>query len=188
MIFTMLNRNDAAAVRWGLLLIILSIRGIIVWGFESPSGGDIFCLKKRQHFHKNIRSYVENEWYCPRTVNILNVKLIQKYLYRQSQHSKTWDSKFWPWLLKLLEDSAWIRRFGVRVPPGRDIFCLKDFVTFTRTSVRVSKMNAVVRAQLTFQTLPLLQNVCLEIAIRACKRVTSTCSFLIYRGLLNFKG
>ena len=31
------------------------------------------------------------------------------------------------------------------------IFCLKNFDTFTRTLVRVSKMNAVARAQSTFQ-------------------------------------
>ena len=40
---------------------------------------------------------------------------------------------------------------------GRDIFCLKNFDTFTRTPVRVSKVNAVARAQLTFQMLTLLQ-------------------------------
>ena len=34
---------------------------------------------------------------------------------------------------------------------SRDIFCLKNFDTFTRTPVHVSKMNAVARAQLTFQ-------------------------------------
>ena len=43
------------------------------WGFESPSGRDIFCLKKRRHFHKNIRPCVENECCCPRKVNISNV-------------------------------------------------------------------------------------------------------------------
>ena len=31
-------------------------------------------------------------------------------------------------------------------PPGRDIFCLKNFDTVTRTPVRVSKINAVARA------------------------------------------
>ena len=41
-------------------------------------------------------------------------------------------------------------------PSGRDIFCLKNFDTFPRTPVRVSKMNAVARAQLTFQMLTLL--------------------------------
>ena len=35
--------------------------------------------------------------------------------------------------------------------------CLKDFDTFTRTSVRVSRMNAVACAQLTFQMLTLLK-------------------------------
>ena len=37
----------------------------------------------------------------------------------------------------------------------RDIFCLKNFHTFTWTTVRVSKMNAFARAQLTFQMLTL---------------------------------
>ena len=41
------------------------------WGFESP----IRSLKL-QHFHKNIRSYVENE--CLHTVNISNVILTTK--------------------------------------------------------------------------------------------------------------
>ena len=39
----------------------------------------------------------------------------------------------------------------------RDIFCLKNFDTFKRTSVRVSKMNAVAPALLTFQMLTLLK-------------------------------
>ena len=39
---------------------------------------------------------------------------------------------------------------------GRDIFCLKNFDTFTRTPVRVSKMKAVAHAQLTFLMLTLL--------------------------------
>ena len=42
-------------------------------------------------------------------------------------------------------------------PSGRDIFCLKNFDTFPRTPVRVSEMNAVARAQLTFQILTLFK-------------------------------
>ena len=42
---------------------------------------------------------------------------------------------------------------GFESSSGRDIFCLKNFDTFTRTSVRVSKMNAVVHVQLTIQIL-----------------------------------
>ena len=37
--------------------------------------------------------------------------------------------------------------WGFESPSGRDIFCLKSFDTFPRTPVRVSKMNAVARAQ-----------------------------------------
>ena len=36
-------------------------------------------------------------------------------------------------------------------PSGWGIFCLKNFDTFTRISVRVSKMNAVAQAQLNFE-------------------------------------
>ena len=39
------------------------------WGLDSPSGRDIFCLKKVWHFYNGIRSCVLNE--C--TINILNV-------------------------------------------------------------------------------------------------------------------
>ena len=44
-------------------------------------------------------------------------------------------------------------RWGFESPSDRDIFCLKIFDTFKRTAVRVSKMNAVARAQLTIQIL-----------------------------------
>ena len=53
-------------------------------------------------------------------------------------------------------DTAWIQGSGVRVPSGRDIFGIKTFDTFTSTSVRVSKMNAVFRAELAFQMVALL--------------------------------
>ena len=39
----------------------------------------------------------------------------------------------------------------------RDIFCLKNFHTLTRTPVRVLKTNAVACAQLIFEMLTLLQ-------------------------------
>ena len=48
-------------------------------------------------------------------------------------------------------------KVGFESPSGWDIFCLKNFDTFTRTPVRVSKINAISRAQLTFQMLTLLQ-------------------------------
>ena len=52
------------------------------------------------------------------------------------------------------ESEGW----GFEFLSGGDIFCLKNFDTFTITSVRVSKMNAVARAQLTFPMLTLLKN------------------------------
>ena len=60
-------------------------------------------------------------------------------------------------------DNIWsdngFQRLGFEPPSGRDIFCLKNFDTFTRTSVRVSKINAVTRTQLSFQMLTLLPKI-----------------------------
>ena len=56
----------------------------------------------------------------------------------------------------LLERADVTAGWGFDSSSGRDIFCLKHFDTVTRTSVCVSKMNAVARAQLTFQMLTLL--------------------------------
>ena len=50
------------------------------------------------------------------------------------------------------ESEGW----GLEFLTGRDIFCHNNFDTFTRTSVRLSKMNALAHAQLTFQMLSLL--------------------------------
>ena len=44
-------------------------------------------------------------------------------------------------------------------PSGRDIFCLKNFDTFTRTSVCELKMNTVAKTQLTFQMLTAQTNI-----------------------------
>ena len=77
--------------------------------------------------------------------------LLKKYLYRQIQCSKIWDSKF----LDLIAQE--VRAFGMNPKVGGRVFCLKNFDTFTRTPDRVSQMNAVARAQLTYQMLTLLQ-------------------------------
>ena len=47
------------------------------WGFEPPQVSSI----KKWHFHKNIRSCVENDCGCPRTVNISNVNITSKLTY-----------------------------------------------------------------------------------------------------------
>ena len=51
------------------------------------------------------------------------------------------------------ESEGW----GFESLSGWDIFCLKNVDTFTRTSARVSKMNADARAHSTFQILPLFK-------------------------------
>ena len=49
--------------------------------------------------------------------------------------------------------------WGFESPSGRGIFCLKNFDTFTKTSVRVLKMNVVSRVQLTYLMLTLLKKI-----------------------------
>ena len=44
------------------------------------------------------------------------------------------------------ESEGW----GFESLSGRDIFCLKNFYTFTSLSIGMSKMNAVAYTQLTF--------------------------------------
>ena len=70
----------------------------------------------------------------------------KKYLYRYYI--------FISWSIRH-ESEGW----GFESPSGRDIFCLKNFDTFTRTLFRVSKMNAVASAQSTFQMSTLLKNI-----------------------------
>ena len=94
-------------------------------------------------YNKHIN---ENECCFLRTVKFQMLTLLKKNLYRQSQYSKTWDSY-------RQESEGW----GLESPSGRDIFCVKIVDTFTRTSVRVSKMNVVARAEFIFQMLNILQ-------------------------------
>ena len=50
---------------------------------SSPSQVETFSvLKKLWHFHKNIRSCVENECCCPRTLDISNVNFTSKTPFR----------------------------------------------------------------------------------------------------------
>ena len=125
-------------------------------------GSSHFLSSKHWHFHKNIRSCVENEWWCPRRVNISNVNFTNIYIYHQSQYSKIWDSKCLALITQMLRAFGINPKVGLRVPLRSRHFCRRNFDTFTRISVRVSKMNDVARAQLTFQVLTLLQ-ICIHI-------------------------
>ena len=49
------------------------------------------------------------------------------------------------------------KEWGFGSLSDQDILCLKNIDTFSRIPVRVSKINAVVHAQLTFKMLNLLQ-------------------------------
>ena len=127
------------------------------WGFESPSGRDIFCLKKVGSFTRTpVRVTKMNV--VSRAQLIFQMLTLFKNIYttRASVQKHGIANAWW---LKWLEHSAWIRRLGVWVRWGSRHFLSQNFDTFTTTSVRVSKMNVVARAQLTFQMLTLLKNI-----------------------------
>ena len=122
-------------------------------GVRVPLRSRHFLSQKLWHFHKSARSCGENECCCSHTVNISNVNFTSKIstppepvFNNMGQQMSGPDSI-------RHESGGW----GFESPSGRDIFCLKNFDTFRRTPVRVSEMNAVARAQLTFQMITLLQ-------------------------------
>ena len=120
-------------------------------GSSSPS--QVETSQKLWHLHKNISSCVGNECCNPRTVNISNVNFTSNIsILPEPVFNNMGQQMFGPDKLKRLEHLAWLQRLGVE-----NIFCLKSFDTFTRTSVRVSQMNAAARAQLIFQMLTLLR-------------------------------
>ena len=63
------------------------------WGFESPSGRDIFCLKNVDTFPKTPVPVPKMNAAAHAQLTFQMLTLLQKYLYRQSQYSTTWDSK-----------------------------------------------------------------------------------------------
>ena len=84
--------------------------------------------------------------------------LLEKYLYHQSQYSKTWDNKCLALITQMVRAFGMNPKVGGSSPSQVETFSLsKNFHIFIRTSVGVSKMNAVARAQLAFQMLTLLQ-------------------------------
>ena len=86
------------------------------------------------------------------------VTLLKKYLYRQSQYSKPWDSKCLALIAQMVRAFGTNPKVGGSNPPQVETFSVsKNVDPFTRTSVRVPKMNAIVHAQLTFQIVILLQ-------------------------------
>ena len=110
--------------------------------------------------HKNTRSCAENECCCPRTINISNVNFTSKISIPPEPLFKNMGQQMYdPDSSNSLSIRHESEGWGFESSSGGDIFCLKNFVTFTRTPVRVSKINAVARSQSTFQTLTLLKHI-----------------------------
>ena len=105
------------------------------------------------------------QWHDLASPQIQQVRWIYLIIYHQS-HIKTWDSNC------LAPIAQTVRPFGMNPkvwgssPPQAETFSVpKRFYTFTRPSIRVSKMNGVAHTQLTFQTLTLLQEISIPPAL-----------------------
>ena len=121
-------------------------------GGSSPSP----CLKNGDTFTRT--SFVCRKWMLlPRTVNISNANFTSKIYIPPKPVFKTWDSKRLALIAQMVRAFGMARRLGVRFPFRAKIFCLKNFDTFTRTSVPVSKTNVVAHAQLKIQNITVLR-------------------------------
>ena len=66
-------------------------------GGSNPPQVETFSVSKILTLCKNIRSYVENECCCPRTVNISNVNFILKNIYTAKYSTlKNGTANVWP--------------------------------------------------------------------------------------------
>ena len=107
------------------------------------------CVAIIRYFILCVAKNVSNVYGSPRWPTIPDKR--EYTINHQSQYSKTWHSK----CLASMAQMVWAFGMNPKVgwfesPSGGDIFCLKNFDTFSRTSLCVSKINVVAHAQLTF--------------------------------------
>ena len=84
---------------------------------------------------------------------LVSVSLTNKNVYRQSQYSKTWESKCLAPLGQIVEHSVNIRRLGFKGTPMSIHLLSQNFDPFSITSKRELKANAGARGWLIFQKL-----------------------------------
>ena len=121
-------------------------------GVRVPLRSRHFLSQKLRHFHKNIRSCVEMNAVARAQLTFHIITLLQKYLYRQSECSKTRDSKCLALIAKMVEEFSMNPKIGGSSPPQVETFSVSKTL-----SVCVSKINAVACAQIAFQMLTLFK-------------------------------
>ena len=97
---------------------------------------------------------------------ISNVNFTSKYIYTaRASVKKTWDSKCLALIAQMVRAFGMNPKIGGSSPPQVETFSVSKTLTLSQEHPFVSKMNAVVRAQLTFQMLTLLQNIYIHIIL-----------------------
>ena len=123
---------------------------------SSPPQVDTFCVSKLWHFNKNIRLCVESKMDdVPRTQLTFQVSTYIKQISIPPEPvlKKHRTANLLPWQFKWPEHLTWIGKLEVRVSlKPRHVLSQKRCIS-TRTSLHVSKMNAIAIAQLIFQML-----------------------------------
>ena len=128
--------------------------------FGSPSDRDIFCLKNFDTITTRTSVRVSKMNAVARAqLTLQMLTLLQKYLYRQSQCSKTWDNKCLVLMAQMVRSFGMNPKIGGSSPPQVETFSVSKTLPLSQEhpSVRVSNMNAAARAQFTFQMLTLLE-------------------------------
>ena len=126
-----LHRQNEYSNTWDgkcLALIAHVVRSFVinpkVGGSSSPED-DTFSVSKNSTFHKNIRSWVENECCCSSTVHISNVNFIVLKIFIANPVFKYMGQQ----MSGLDSLSGWSIRhesegWGLEFPSGRHILCL----------------------------------------------------------------
>ena len=127
------------------------------WGFESPSCQDIFCLKNFDTFTKTSVRVSKTNVVAHAQLTFQMLTLLKKYLYRQSQCSKTWDSKCLALIAHTVRAFSMNPKIGGSSLPQIETFSVSRTLTDSQEHPFVCrKWMLVARAQLTSQMLTLL--------------------------------
>ena len=129
-----------------------------VWGFESPLDRDIFCLKNFDTFPSTsflvskINAVSRAQLTFQMSTLLKKNSIPPEPVFKNMGHQRSGPDSSNGKIIRHESEGC-----GFESPSGRNIFCLKNFDTFTRTSFRVSNINAVAHTELIFQTSTLLK-------------------------------
>ena len=101
-------------------------------GGSSPAQVETFLSKKTWNFHKNIRSCVENECCCPRTINSSNFNFTSKISIPPEPVFRTWDSKCLALIAQMVRAFGMNPKVGDSSPSQVETFSVSKTLTLSQ--------------------------------------------------------